>query len=311
MIARSTKPPAVLIINPASGRMSAAHRADVATQLGRHFKLDVISTTARDAAIGLTREAVESDPTVVIALGGDGHVNEVVNGLVGSKVPLGIIPGGTMNVFARALGIPTKPSEAVVHLVQGAKQDPLSVPLGKMDDRYFTFSAGCGFDAETATRVENHLFSKRRLGEPFFYWSAFRVLLGVHRHRDPSMILEGPWGRVPVAMAVAANCGPYAYLIGRAVELTPQVRLDAGIDVFAMRSMRIEQLPWYAFVTAIEGNLTKHSEAFYRSDLRSFRVTAAKPFARHTDGEPLAKSTEASFSVEDGAIRVIGATPND
>lgn len=310
MIARRSKPTAVLIINPASGKMSAGDRDKVAALLARHFKLEVISTTARDAAIGLARTAAESKPTVVIAFGGDGHVNEVVNGLAGSDVPLGVIPGGTMNVFARALGIPTKAPDAVVYLAAASKGEPTAVPLGKMDDRLFTFSAGCGFDAETAERVEGHLTSKRRLGEPFFYWSAFRVLLGAHRHRDPKMILEGPWGRVPVAMAVAANCGPYAYLVGRAVELTPKVRLDAGLDVFAMRSMRLEQLPWYAFITTIEGNLTKHPEAFYRSDLKTFRVTAAKPFARHTDGEPLAKTTESVFSVVDKAIRVFGDVPN-
>src|ERR687891_1850934 len=223
--ARSGKAPArkrprrktVMIVNPNAGRLSESARNDVVAALRARMEVDVVATTARDTGVDLSTEAARSGVERIIAFGGDGHINEVVNGVAETDVGLGIIPGGTMNVFARALGIPLDPQDAIEHLVRSLGSRSRTVPLGRMDDRYFTFSAGCGFDAEAASRVERYVPSKRRYGELFFYWSAFRVLTGTYRHRKPSMTLTGPFGSVPVAMAIVCNTGPYAYLGGRAV----------------------------------------------------------------------------------------------
>ena len=146
--------------------------------------------------------------------------------------------------------------------------------------------------------------SKRRFGEFFFYWSAFRVLTGTYRHRNPSMTLTGPFGSVPVAMAIVCNTGPYAYLGGRAVKVTPEVRLEGGIDVFALRSMRIEALPLYAWRAVVSGDLVHHDDAFYASDLDSFELSSDQPFHRHVDGEPLPPARSARFSVVKDALKV-------
>ncbi len=241
---------------------------------------------------------------MVIAFGGDGHVNEVANGLAGSDSVLGIVPGGTMNVFARALGIPLGAQEAIDHLVSRIDEPVRTVPLGRIDDRYFTFSAGCGFDAEAAERVERYVPSKRRFGEAFFYWSAFRVLTGTFRRREPTMILKGDFGEVDVAMAIACNAGPYAYFVGRAVNVTPDVSLEGGVDVFALRRMRVEALPFYVWRVAISGDLVNHPDAFYQSDQDKFELSAERPFSRHVDGEPLTPARTAHFSVEHNALKV-------
>src|SRR5688572_16724541 len=153
------KPEAVVIVNPYAGKLSSADRQEVVEALGSYFDVRRFTTTARDSAIGIAAEAVEGGADLVIAFGGDGHINEVVNGIAGTSARLGIIPGGTMNVFARALGIPVDPYAAVDHLVRCRDEPAKSVALGKMNDRYFTFSAGCGFDAEAAERVERYLRS--------------------------------------------------------------------------------------------------------------------------------------------------------
>jgi diacylglycerol kinase family enzyme len=173
-----------------------------------------------------------------------------------------------------------------------------------MDERYFTFSAGCGFDAEAAARVERDIPSKRRFGEFFFYWSAFRVLAGSYRHRNPSMTVKGPFGEIPVAMAIACNSGPYAYLRGRAVTLAPEVKLEGGIDVFAMKKMRLEALPMYAWNSVFSGDLVSHSDAFYANDLEEFEIVADAPFQRHVDGEPLEPSTRSHFSIARDILKV-------
>lgn len=272
--------------------------------LEKHFDLERITTTARDAAIEIARNAAQDGADLVIAFGGDGHVNEVVNGLADSDAVLGIVPGGTMNVFARALGIPLEVDRAIEHLARANRRAPRRVRLGRMNDRYFTFSAGCGFDAEAAELVERDLPKKRKMGELFFYWSALRVLAGSYRHRSPTMILRGPFGEVPVAMAIASNAGPYAYFAGRPVVLAPDVSLDGSLDVFALRSMRIEALPFYAWRAAISRDLVHHPDAVYHSNLSAFEIVSGDHFARHVDGEPLPPSSRVRFEISDQGVAV-------
>jgi len=299
-----TKSDAVLIVNPNAGRLPDATRNEAVDALRSRFRIEGYTTTARDSGIALASEAAAAGAELVIAFGGDGHINEVANGLAGTATALGLIPGGTMNVFARVLGIPLDPLAAVDHL-QGALGRPvLEAPLGRMNDRYFTFSAGCGFDAEAAGRVERYVPAKRRFGELFFYWSAFRVLTGTYRHRKPMMRLSGDFGEVPVAMAVVCNAGPYAYLANRPVNLTPQVDLFKGIDVFALRSMRIESLPAYMWRVGISGNLVHHPDVFYASDLEHFELSSNKPFHCHVDGEPLPQTHRVTFEVDSSALKV-------
>ena len=299
-----TRPTAVLIVNPNAGRLGEAARGDVVGALRSRFDLDAYATTARDTGISLAADAAAAGTELVIAFGGDGHVNEVANGLAGTSSALGIVPGGTMNVFARALGIPLEPVAAIDHLVGALDRPARAVPLGRMDDRYFTFSAGCGFDAEAAERVERYVPAKRRLGELFFYWSAFRVLAGSYRRRQPSMLLKGDFGEIPVSMAIASNAGPYAYLAGREIRLAPEVSLMDGIDVFALKSMRIEALPQYAWRSLVSKDFINHPDCFYRSDQTSFELVSESPFARHVDGEPIAPAHRARFTVEKAALRV-------
>jgi diacylglycerol kinase family enzyme len=259
----------------------------------------------RDTGISVAREAATSGAELVVAFGGDGHVNEVVNGIAGTDVPLGIVPGGTMNVFSRTMGIPQEPFEAIDYLIQRLHDPGRLVPLGLTNDRYFTFSAGCGFDALAAEHVEKHLNNKRRFGELFFYWSAFRVLAHSFGMRSPRMSIRGDFGEVPVAMAIATNARPYAFFAGRPVDLTPNVTLDGGVDVFAMKTMRLEALPLYIWRVAVSRDLVHHRDAFYQSDLSSFEVVAHKPFNRHVDGEPLPPANRVSFSVVRDALRVL------
>lgn len=296
--------PAILIVNPQAGRLTHSSRDEVIARLARAFRLEVATSASHGDAIALAREASDRGVPLVIAFGGDGHVNEVANGVAGSATALGIIPGGTMNVFARAIGIPNDPYAAVSHLAAAAGGSPVSVPLGRMDGRYFTFSGGCGFDAEAAALVERDLTSKRRFGEIFFYWSAARVLAGAYRHRDPTMRLKVGEDETPVAMAIACNAGPYAYLAGRPIRVAPRVELEKRLDLFALRRMRIEALPSYAWNCLVAGDIARRKDALYLNDLESFAIESDRPFARHVDGEPLDPAARADFSIAKAALRV-------
>lgn len=305
MIAARPKRPAVLIVNPQAGRSSNAYRAEVVALLGRDLDLEVLTTSDRKEAIDLSRKAAGETDSLIIAFGGDGHVNEVVNGITGSDAVLGIIPGGTMNVFARSLGLPRDALDAAEHLTALDLRSARTVNLGMMDDMYFTFAAGCGFDAEAAALVESDLPGKRRFGEPFFYWSALRVLMGSHRHRRPWMTVSGPPGRERVAMAIACNTGPYAYLAGRPVRLLPEVPLDGGLSLFALRKMSVLSLPLYGWRAIGGGSLADHPNALIWADLDRFTISSEEPFPRHVDGETLDPATSAEFRLAPGSLKVL------
>jgi diacylglycerol kinase family enzyme len=296
--------PAVLIVNPNAGRLSDRIRAEVLDALGARYRIEAVSTTARDTGITLAAEAAASGIDLVLAFGGDGLINEVVNGLAETDADLGIIPGGTMNVFARALGIPLDPFAAIGHLQAVRPGSSRRVALGKIDDRYFTFSAGCGFDAEAAERVELHSPVKRRFGELYFFWSAVRVLAGSYRHRNPSMVLKGPFGELPVSMAIACNAGPYAYLGPLPIDVAPKVTLEKGLDVFALKKMRLEALPLYTWRVLVSHDIVNHADVFYASDLEGFELIADSPFPRHVDGEPLSPAQSARFSIAPDVLSV-------
>ena len=280
-------------------------RARVLSELSARYSLETVATPGRSAASALAREAAEAGTDVVIAFGGDGHVNEVANGIAGTEASLGVIPGGTMNVFARNLGVPLAPLKAVAHLMACDPNRPRAVTLGALDDRLFTFCAGCGFDAEAADRVERYRPSKRRFGQAFFYYSALHILLGSRRYRAPTMTVCGDFGERGAAMVIASNAGPYAYFCGRPVVVAPEVSLDAGIELFVLERMKPAAVPVYAYKLLVGGDLARHSDAFYRADLEGFEVRSADAFSRHVDGEPLEPAHSARFKTAPGALRVL------
>ena len=169
----------------------------LAHALASETKLDVVQTEARGHATSLARQAAVDGLDVVVALGGDGTVNEVVNGLLADgPVPglpaLAVVPGGSANVFARALGLPDTAVEATGQLLDALREGRRrTVGLGQADDRWFTFCAGLGLDAEVVRRVE-HQRADGRQGHPRRCSSGQGLqhfFLGAHR-QEPAITVH-------------------------------------------------------------------------------------------------------------------------
>ena len=139
----------LVIVNPYATTVSDRLKNLVVYALRGRYEVHAVDTEARDHATELCREAAREGYDVVVAFGGDGTVNEAANGLVGSDTPLFPLPGGRTNVYCRMVGIPTDVVDATEHLL-GLAHDwrPRKVDVGKVNDRYFVFSAGVGLDAE-------------------------------------------------------------------------------------------------------------------------------------------------------------------
>jgi YegS/Rv2252/BmrU family lipid kinase len=166
-----------MIANPASGRASGrklGKAEDLITAKG--VRLETLYTTGSGEAVALAREAVRKKPDLVIAAGGDGTLNEVVNGLAGSGVPMAILPLGTTNVLARELNIPAG-VEGAVGAALG--RVPRTVSLGRITaegrSRYFCFTVGVGYDAAAVQGVRSR--AKKLSGKLAYILSGLRVLL--------------------------------------------------------------------------------------------------------------------------------------
>jgi diacylglycerol kinase family enzyme len=295
---------AQLIMNPEARGVTPAMRRVVEAALQARFKLDSVTTHARDEAIAVARDAVDAGAELIVAFGGDGLVNEVANGVAGTDTALAIVPGGTMNVLARNLGLPRGILEATDRILQAAGQSkPVEIKVGKANDRLFTFSCGCGFDADVALWVENHRFSKRRFGEPYFYAAGFLTFLREYATRPPFLRCQGEFGREEGVSAIALNSGTYAYLAGRQVRLGTTKPVRGRLDLFLLKQMRLTRLPNYAIGAFVNGNFG--SDALSATGLESFTVEGDLPFSMHCDGEPLSPQTSVTLSVPAETLRVL------
>ncbi len=236
---------AVLVVNPNATATTLRTRDVLASALSSDLRVAVFQTKGRGHAIELAAQAAEDNCDVVVALGGDGTVNEVVNGLL-SKGPqaglpaLAVVPGGSTNVFARALGMPTSAVEATGQILE-ALRDGRSrrVGLGLADDRWFTFCAGLGIDAAVVERVEQKRAKGKRSTHGLYVRSAVnRFFLGAQR-RHPPLRLSSPVldEAREVFVALVCNTDPWTFFGDHPVRPCPDASFDLGLDVLALARM--------------------------------------------------------------------------
>ena len=149
----------IFLINNPKAKKSSERKIMLASRFlkSRGYKVDVFFTTHRGHAESIAREALDKLPSLIIAAGGDGTFNEVVNGIAGSEAPMAILPLGTTNVLAKELGIPEN-VEGAMEIAVG--RTPKTVSLGKIViTRHFCLMAGIGFDGEAVFGI-NEAFKK-------------------------------------------------------------------------------------------------------------------------------------------------------
>src|SRR4051794_35982601 len=174
----------LLVVNAAASSVPARGRVVIQKALSADHTVTVAQTNRRGHATRLAQGAANDGYDVVVCLGGDGTLNEVANGLAGSRTALAALPRGPTNGVARTLRPPNDPLEATRAPADGRAHDPIEgVGLGSVNGRYFLFHVGLGFDACVVSQVERRAGLKRYAGPPLFIFSAFTSWF---RHYDKS-----------------------------------------------------------------------------------------------------------------------------
>ena len=303
---------ALLVVNPKATATTARARDVLAHALASETKLDVVQTQARGHAIELGRQARTDGLDLVVALGGDGTVNEVVNGLLrdgpSAEVPaLAVVPGGSTNVFARALGLSEDAVEAtgqVLEALTAGRRRTLG--LAKVDDRWFTFCAGLGLDAEVVRRVEHRRADGRRATPQLFVREALlQFFTGEDRKHPPLTLTREGAEPEQLALALVCNTAPWTYLGSRPVLPCPDATFETGLDVFGLRKAGTATTLRYVRQILSKTPRLRGRQVLSLHDLDGFTVTSDRPLPLQVDGDDLGERTKVSFTAVPRALQVL------
>jgi len=288
---------ATLIVNPFASGVTEERLASVERELRRHLELTAVLTERPEHATELARGLERTG--AVYVFGGDGLLNEVLNGLERDAV-VGVLPGGRTNVLARALGVPADPAAAARALVSAR---PRRISLGRANGRRFAFAAGIGFDAELVRRVDElgRRSDGRRPGDLAFTWEAVKLLVGRRGRYEPVLEVEG-LGRA--AFALVANGYPYSYAGGRPLRVAPAARFELGLDLVAPRRIGPRAIPRFVNY-AFRGGGELAPDVLYGHDLDRIEVRCDRALPLQVDGEDLGDAESVSFEAERDAISIL------
>lgn len=287
-----------LIFNPRSGRGRPKEKAlpEVIGALERAgITTEPQPTAKRGHAVELARKSARDGFDRVVAWGGDGTLNEVATGLLRSDTPMGVLPGGTVNVFAREARIPLALDEAIECLATGRVG---RIPVGVLRDRAFLLMAGVGLDAEVVYKMSAG--TKGALGVLAFWLDGFRLLA---RYPMPPVQVHGNGRTIEgtgVIVGKLARFGPRYFITPGAAMNDPHFH----VVVFKGRQ-RFDYLRYLYGVVR-----HRHLSFDDVEDFKTARVTVESetPVRIHLDAEP-AGTTPASLEVADEALWVV--LPNE
>ncbi len=316
---------ALLIVNPQATSTTRLRRDVIVRALASAVDLEVVQTRYRGDATGLAAEARRAGYGLILTLGGDGTVNEAVNGILGppcspagdnparppaAELPaLAPLPGGSANVFTRALGLPADPVDAAGWILQaladGRRRD---IGVGLADDRYFAFNAGLGFDAEVVRAVEGQRAHGRPVTPALYARTAVRQFYLRTDRGQAALTLErdGQPPAGPFFVGIVSNTAPWTYLGRRAVNTNPRAAFECGLDFFALRSLHTAAtLRTLRQLLSPAGPPARGRSVLTGHDETTLAFKAARPVAFQVDGEYMGERERVRFVSIPNALSII------
>jgi diacylglycerol kinase family enzyme len=306
----------LIIVNPYATTVSDRLKNLVVYALQGRYEVETVATEAQNHATEIGREVRDHGYDVVVAFGGDGTLNEVANGLVGTDIPVSVLPGGSTNVVCRTLGIPNDVVDATEHLLDLADDwAPRQIDLGVVDDRHFVFSCGAGIDATVVRRVDAHPRMKAAAGPYYYTWAAVSAFYRSYLVNPVRLKVEVAGTTTEGVTALAQNSDPLTYFGDRPLRVCEGIELDDGVLALgvleraaqrdmptliprlfsekrpAARHRRIEQLDGVS--TAIVSSVSTTKDG------------TARPFPVQVDGDYIGEKTQINLRVDPGALTVV------
>src|SRR5439155_26007099 len=279
----------LLLVNASASAVTARGRVVIQKALSADHEVAVAETSRRGHASRLAQGAAADGVDVVVVLGGDGTLNKAANGLAGTETALGVLPGGSTNVFARTIGQPIDPIEATGSLPRALARGSVErVGLDSVTGRYFLFHTGVGFDAALVAQVEKRRDLKRYAGHPLFVWAAFTTYFRHYDHSKPRFsVRHEPGGDVvdDSYLTLVQNTNPYTYLGSRPLCTAPDAGLDLPLTALSWRALNASTL-LRAASTALRtrtGPGARMRKLSYRHHLSKTAVTGYRPFPYQAD----------------------------
>jgi diacylglycerol kinase (ATP) len=283
------------IVNPAAGQDQPILKTLNAIFKKNNVDWDISITKVAGDGQRLAREAVQAGVDLVVVNGGDGTVMECAAGLIGSDVPMVILPGGTANVMARELGLPFNLVEALT-LAVNPETVIHSVDMGQVGEHYFLLRAGMGFEAAMVEGADREL--KDRLGLLAYGLSALQALADptVARYRLRMDDIEEQSEGLACIIANSGNLGARGMALSSTIDIS-----DGLLDVLVITKADLPSL--VALAASVVGG-GEEPPALQHWQVREVTVEADPPQTVQVDGEILAK-TPVSFKVIPGAVKIL------
>jgi diacylglycerol kinase (ATP) len=286
----------MVVFNPYAGQADALERElAAAASVWRESGWLVELQPTREAGDGrrLAQQAAAQGYDLVVAAGGDGTINEAINGLAGSATAMAPLPLGTLNVWARELRLPLQPRLAAEALLTWQARP---IDLGRAGERYFLRMAGIGFDAAITAGVGAQ--EKRRFGALAYVFRGIGHTVNLRSARA-RLVIDGRPLRRRVLMVVVGN----SQLYGGLVKITHHASIDDGLlDICVIKGdnglSAVRRL-----LAILSRRQSRDPEIeYYRA--RSLQITARRPLPVQVDGDSIGV-TPMTFEVVPGALRAL------
>ncbi len=286
-----------IIFNPVSGQSDPDQRRRVISDaLAEHgYVCQFINTTQEIGARALAAQALKDGVDLLAVSGGDGTVMQALSALVGTDMPIAVLPAGTGNLLSVNLGIPTTVPDAVSVALSGT---PYALDLCRADnDRYFAVLGGLGMDAQVIADADRD--SKDRMGKAAYFWAALKNLPRRHAHVHVSLDGGKPFRR-KVKSVLLANMGQ----ITGGVSVFPTASPNDGLlDVGILKAATLAH--WVHLMGNALLGRTQHESVLEIHQARTVTVTTRRPQPVQFDGEAEGQTRSLTVEVVPRAVHVL------
>src|SRR6266851_999839 len=284
----------LVILNPAAHSERARRKRAQVESLAHDCV--VCATTRTGEAELMARRGIEEGFEKIVAAGGDGTVNEVVNGLAGSDSTLGLLPIGTMNVFATELGLPTHDLDLCWNIIQNENTRLVDLPAANR--KFFVQLAGVGLDAQVVKETSSKL--RRNFGPVSYLIAAAQIAA----RRPPRLFIESENASTNEASFVLIGNGR---LYGGPFPFFKRAIIDDGLfDVVVFKRLGYLEIIKYLQDVIFSSEIRVPEVEYFQT--RRLRITSEQDVPLELDGE-LAGNCPVEFQIQQKALRVLAPSP--